>query len=445
VGKYFGTDGVRGIANRDLSPELVFNLGLAAGTMLLQKDGIKNVVMGRDSRKSGTMLGAALAAGLCSAGVNVYDAGMLPTPAIACLARSLDNCAGAVISASHNPAKDNGIKFFNHQGFKLDDAMEEAIEKLIDNPPHTDSRPTGTEVGCIRPFKEGADMYIQYLKDKAYCDLSGLRIVVDCANGAASDVGPRALREMGAQVISICDLPDGLNINENCGSTHLEQLKEAVVKYNAHLGLAFDGDADRLLAVDDKGEVVDGDQILVILGFYMQEHGWLDDQVVVTVMSNLGLKKAFEEKGVKVWETKVGDRYVLEKMMEVGAWIGGEQSGHIILSRDSTTGDGLLTALHLLLVIQKTGKSLVELAAQMKRYPQVLINVPVRSKEGWQDYPEIKAGCQYVEETLAGRGRLVVRPSGTEQLLRVMVEGPDQEELEKLARQLADTIKQTIG
>jgi phosphoglucosamine mutase len=445
VGQYFGTDGIRGVANRDLSPELVFRLGLAAGTVLQQQGAIKHMVVGMDSRRSGPMLGAALAAGLCAAGMNVYEVGMLPTPGVAFLARTMEDCGGAVISASHNPAKDNGIKFFNHQGFKLDDEMEAAIEALIDAPPAVDSRPMGADIGWIKPLKEGVDMYADYLHKKAYCDLSGLVIVADCANGAASEVGPKVLRAMGAQVISICDLPDGSNINDHCGSTHIEKLQEAVLKYKAHIGLAFDGDADRLMAVDAQGQVVDGDQIMVILGMYMQAHGWLDGQVVVTVMSNLGLKKAFEAAGIKVVETKVGDRFVLEKMLEIGAWLGGEQSGHIILTRDATTGDGLMTALHLLLVMQKTGQSLADLAGQMTRYPQVLINVPVKSKEGWQTNPDIVAGCEAVNKALDGKGRLLVRPSGTEPLLRVMVEGPDKDEIQGLAQELAQIISKALS
>lgn len=443
--RYFGTDGIRGIANQELTPELVFRLGLATGTLLKQQGLIRHMVIGMDSRISGPMLGAALAAGLCSAGINVYEAGMMPTPAISFLARTMEHCGGAVISASHNPARDNGIKFFSHEGCKLDDAMEAAIEDLMDQPVASYGRPVGEGVGWIRRLPEGGDLYARYLHEKVPCDLNGMVIVLDCANGAASELGPRVLREAGAQVISLHDMPDGCNINDQCGSTHLESLQQAVLQYQADLGLAFDGDADRLLAVDGRGQVVDGDQILVILGLYMHETGKLDDQVVVTVMSNLGLKKAFQTAGVRVHETRVGDRYVFEKMVETKSWLGGEQSGHIILTRHGTTGDGILTALHLLYVIQQTGKNLETLASQMVRYPQVLINVPVRSKEGWQENARIREGCEAVEAALAGYGRLLLRPSGTEPLLRVMVEGPELAELEALACRLADVIRQELG
>ncbi len=443
--RYFGTDGIRGIANQELTPELVFRLGLAAGTLLKLQGKIRYMVIGMDSRRSGPMLGAALAAGLCSAGINVYEAGMMPTPAISFLARTMEDCGGAVISASHNPARDNGIKFFSHEGCKLDDAMEAAIEDLMDQPMASYRRPVGEEVGWIKALPEGGDRYARYLHEKAPCDLKGMVIVLDCANGAASELGPRVLREAGAQVISLHDMPDGCNINDQCGSTHLESLQQTVLHYQADLGLAFDGDADRLLAVDSRGQVVDGDQILVILGLYMHEIGKLDDQVVVTVMSNLGLRKAFQAAGVRVHETRVGDRYVFEKMVETKSWLGGEQSGHIILTRHGTTGDGILTALHLLYVIQQTGKTLEALASQMVRYPQVLINVPVRSKEGWQDNARIREGCEAVEAALAGYGRLLLRPSGTEPLLRVMVEGPELPELEILACQLAELIRQELG
>lgn len=445
MARYFGTDGIRGIANQELTPELVFRLGLATGTLLRSQGKIRNMIVGMDSRRSGPMLGAALAAGLCSAGINVYEAGIMPTPGISFLARTTKDCGGAVISASHNPAPDNGIKFFSHDGCKLDDETETAIEDLMDQPLETYRRPVGGEVGWIRRLPDGADRYAEHLKAKAPCRLNGLVVVVDCANGAASDLGPRILREMGAQVISLHDLPDGCNINDHCGSTHLECLQQAVLQYQADLGLAFDGDADRLMAVDAVGRVVDGDQILVALGLHMHETGKLDDQVVVTVMSNLGLKKAFQAAGVQVHETKVGDRFVFEKMVETNSWLGGEQSGHIILTRYGTTGDGILTALHLLSVVKTTGKSLQELASQMVRYPQVLVNVQVRSKEGWQDNARIQDGCREIEEALAGQGRLLLRPSGTEPLLRVMVEGPELPELEVLAHRLADVIRQELG
>lgn len=444
MGRYFGTDGVRGVANQELTPELAFRLGLATGTILKENKDADHVIIGMDSRRSGPMLAAALASGLCSAGINVYEGGMLPTPAVAYLARTLPSCAGAVISASHNPAGDNGIKFFGSKGYKLDDATEEAIEALMAAPIEAYNRPTGAGVGWIRPLKDAVDLYVAYLHRQAYCNLKGIKIVLDCANGAASEIAPRVLQEMGAQVISLYDMPDGMNINDGCGSTHMAALQEAVVRHEAHIGLALDGDADRLLAVDSQGRVVDGDQILVLMGLYMQAHQWLGGKVVVTVMSNLGLKKAFEGAKIEVLETKVGDRYVLEKMLETGAWLGGEQSGHIIFTRDGTTGDGLLTALHVLMVLVRTGKPLDVLAQQMVCYPQVLINVRVKSKDGWQIHPEIVRAMKETEKALEDRGRLLVRPSGTEPLLRVMVEGPDQQELEQLAQSLAEVIRQAL-
>ncbi len=445
LGKYFGTDGVRGLANEKLTPELAFKLGLACGRALKEKTEIQTMIIGRDTRRSGPMLGSALAAGFCSAGIDVLDAGVLSTPAVAYLARVTEGAGGAVISASHNPAPDNGIKFFGHQGYKLDDAMEGLIEKYLELAPEEFPRPVGAGVGSLKPMNDGAGRYLSYLKGAIDCELKGLRIVADCANGAASDLGPAALRQAGAQVISINDLPDGMNINDGCGSTHLEGLKKAVVYYQADLGLAFDGDADRLLAVDGAGQEVNGDKIIVILGLFLQEQGVLGGRAVVTVMSNLGLKKAFEQAGITVSETKVGDRYVLERMLEEDALLGGEQSGHVILRDAATTGDGVLTALRLLAAVKKTGKTLAQLAAQMEQYPQVLVNVPVACKQGWDTNPAIREAVRQAEEALAGSGRLLLRPSGTEQLIRVMAEGPDQTILERLAEELAQVIRREQG
>ena len=445
MGKYFGTDGVRGLANQQLTPELAFGLGLACGQALKEKTEIHTMIIGRDTRRSGPMLGAALAAGLASAGVNVLDGGVLPTPAVAYLARTTKGCGGAVISASHNPAPDNGIKFFGHQGYKLDDGMEELIEAYLEAPGAAKERPAGPGVGSVKRMADGGQRYLDYLAGTIDGDLKGLRVVVDCANGAASDLGPAALRQAGAQVISVNDLPDGMNINAGCGSTHLECLQEAVARYQADLGLAFDGDADRLLAVDADGNVVDGDKILVILGLFLEERGLLGGRAVVTVMSNLGLKKAFQQAGIEVSETKVGDRYVLERMLAEGALLGGEQSGHIILRDAATTGDGTLTALRLLSVVKKTGKTLAQLAGQMVQYPQVLVNVPVKTKEGWETNPAIQTAAREVEKALEGSGRLLLRPSGTEALIRVMAEGPDQTVLEELAAGLAEVIRREQG
>jgi phosphoglucosamine mutase len=443
--KYFGTDGVRGAANRELTPELAFRLGLAAGHVLKKSGMAHTVLIGRDTRISGQMLQGALTAGFCSAGFNVYDGGVLTTPAIAYLSRCTEGCVGAVVSASHNPAEDNGIKFFGHEGYKPADEVLETIEEYIDNPPIPEDRPSGRDVGWVKPFPDGAARYVNYLVNSIGVPLDGLKIVVDCANGAASDLGPMALRQAGAQVISIHDQPDGWNINQGCGSTHLESLQEAVQKWNADMGLAFDGDADRLLAISHAGNEVDGDQILVILGSHLQGKGELNGKVVVTIMSNIGLKKAFAAYGIEVLETQVGDRFVLQEMLDSGALLGGEQSGHIILLKTSTTGDGILSALHLLAVIKETGEPLEALAARMERFPQVLVNTAVATKEGWDSNPVISAAIREVEAALEGRGRLLVRPSGTEQKIRVMAEGPDADELQAMADRLAAVIKEQQG
>jgi len=433
----FGTDGIRGLANADLTPELSFKLGRAAGA-LLQEPGQKSaMVVGRDTRLSGSMLEAALVAGICSAGVDVYLAGVIPTPAVAYLARTMDICAGVVISASHNPAPDNGIKFFNHQGFKLDDALEEKIEQLILGDLNDLPRPTGRDLGSIIPLPDAQERYVHFLKSLVKQPLTGMKIVVDCAHGAAFEVAPRVFRELGAQVISLFDLPNGTNINDGCGSTHPGALQEAVIKYGAHLGIAHDGDADRVLAVDEQGQLVDGDQILVICGLALQKEKILGGKVVVTVMSNLGLKQAFEANGIEVLETKVGDRFVLEKMVESGAILGGEQSGHIIFLQHNTTGDGVLTALQLVQVLRESGQPLSQLAGQMKTFPQVLVNVRVKSKAGWEENSRIRAAINEGENALQGKGRLFVRASGTESLIRVMAEGPNQEELQKITAEVA--------
>jgi len=436
----FGTDGVRGLANKELTPELAMRLGRAAGTLLKASEGKSAVVIGRDSRLSGSMLEGALAAGICSTGVDVYNAGIIPTPAVAFLARTLGTCAGAVISASHNPAADNGIKFFNNHGFKLDDTLEEKIEELVLGDMEALPRPTGNELGRVISLNDAEDRYIEFLKNTIDCNLTGLRIVLDCANGAAYRVAPRLLRELGAQVISMNDLPDGLNINNRCGSTHPEGLQESVVKFKAHLGLAYDGDADRVIAVDEKGQLVNGDGILVICGLALHAACELGARIVVTVMSNLGLKQAFEKSGVSVLETGVGDRFVLEKMLETGAVLGGEQSGHIIFLKHSTTGDGILTTLQLLQVLKDSGQSLSELAGRMETLPQLLVNVKVRSKNGWEANEKIAAAIRAGEKDLTQRGRLLVRASGTEPLIRVMAEGPDPHELEKLVRRISAVI-----
>ncbi|MDR1204852.1 MAG: phosphoglucosamine mutase [Peptococcaceae bacterium] len=445
MARLFGTDGVRGMVNRDLTPELAMQLGLAAG--FLFKKGYENpaVVIGRDPRRSGQMLEGALMSGFCAAGVDVYLAGVIPTPGVAYLAKNMDTCAGVMISASHNPAPDNGIKFFNHQGFKLDDQLEDDIEEMILHSLEKTRRPVGAETGKVTDYQEGAQRYVRFLKESAGGDLAGITLVLDCANGAASAVAPRVFRELGAQVVSIHDCPDGLNINDRCGSTHLESLKAEVVKYQADLGLALDGDADRLLAVDARGETVDGDQIMAILALELEKSGLLGGQMVATVMSNLGLREAMREAGIFLHETKVGDRYVLEKMIEEKAVLGGEQSGHIIYLRENTTGDGIFTALTLLKALRGTGCSLETLAGRMRKYPQVLVNVRVDSDVDWETSGVIREAVRQTEKILENRGRLLVRASGTEPLVRVMAEGPDRDELRELAGGLAEVIRAELS
>ncbi|SHE90719.1 phosphoglucosamine mutase [Desulfofundulus australicus DSM 11792] len=440
MGAIFGTDGVRGVANRELTPELALKLGRAGAYVLSRGLPGASLVVGWDTRISSDMLEAALTAGICSAGVNVLKVGVMPTAAIAYLTRALGAAGGAVISASHNPMDDNGIKFFGASGYKLSDAMEEKIEQLLSNTACIPA-PVGAGVGRIFPVADAADRYIAFLKDTVSCDFSGLKVVVDCANGAASRIAPRVLAELGAEVIPIFNTPDGVNINAGCGSTHPAALQEAVVEYGAHLGLAHDGDADRVIAVDGRGNLVDGDQIMVILARALQKKGRLArDTVVVTVMSNLGLDLALEKSGIRVLKTRVGDRYVLEELLRSGATFGGEQSGHIIMLDYNTTGDGILTALQLLQVVRETGATLQELAAQMEKLPQLLENVRVTDKEKVMGSPELARAIREQEERLGGQGRILVRPSGTEPLVRVMVEGRDMELLRSIAGELVEVI-----
>lgn len=445
MGELFGTDGVRGIANGELTPELAYKLGRAGAFVLARKRGSAKIVIGKDTRISGDMLEAALIAGITSVGVDALTVGIIPTPAIAYLTRTLGAQAGVVISASHNPVADNGIKFFAGTGYKLPDETENEIEKFVQNPEEVTLRPTGTKIGRVRAIRDARERYMEFLTKTVTVSFSGLKVVVDCANGAAYQVAPRVLRELGAEVIAINHEPDGTNINENCGSTHPEMLREKVLKWGAHLGIAHDGDADRLIAVDNLGNVVDGDFIMVICALHMQAKKQLkENAVVVTVMSNLGLHLALQKSGIKVLETKVGDRYVMEELLRSGAMFGGEQSGHIIFLNHNTTGDGLLTALQLLSVIKETGKPLSELAAQMQRLPQVLVNVRVKDKNTVMNHPKLQQMVAGMEMKLAGEGRVLVRPSGTEPIVRVMAEGPDKEELEKLVQEMADIVK-TLG
>ena len=443
--KLFGTDGVRGEANVVLTAELAYQLGRAAA-FVLKRDGLPDkelaMVIGKDTRISGDMLEASLIAGICSTGVNVYQAGVIPTPAVAVLTRMLNCMAGVVISASHNPYQDNGIKFFSPLGTKLPDEMERAIEEVIENGLMDIPNPTGANVGRVIPYEEAADKYAHFIQSKVDGDFHGIRVVADCANGAASYIAPKLLRSLGADVVAISCKPDGININDGCGSTHLEQLQKAVVREEADLGIAYDGDADRLLAVDEEGNVVDGDKLLLIFGSYLDKEGLLkENTIVITVMSNLGLKVACKERGIQTLETAVGDRYVIEGMKESGAVLGGEQSGHIVFDMDNTTGDGILSSVKLLQILKQSKRKLSALANEMEQYPQILINVPVKQKQGWENKAEIKAAIDKAEAELGDTGRVLVRASGTENLLRVMVEGKKQEQIERLANEIADVVK----
>ncbi|OPX84148.1 MAG: Phosphoglucosamine mutase [Pelotomaculum sp. PtaB.Bin104] len=438
----FGTDGVRGVANRDLTPELAYKLGRAGAFVLAGGNNGSRMVIGKDTRISGDMLEAALVAGICSAGIDAVTLGVLPTPAIAYLTRELKAAAGVVISASHNPVDDNGIKFFSASGFKLSDEVEADIEELVLNECTGIPCPVGGGIGRLYRMTDAADRYVDFACSVFKMDLSGLKVVVDCANGAAYQVAPRIFNKLGAEVTTIFSQPDGININYGCGSTHPEVLMETVVSNGADLGLAHDGDADRVLAVDAGGRLVDGDQIMVICARHLKEKGLLaKNTVVVTVMSNLGLHLALRDSDIQVIETKVGDRYVLEEMQRSGACLGGEQSGHIISLEHNTTGDGILTALQLLKVIKESGRSLAELADQMERLPQLLVNVPVADKAQVMDSPVLAEAIKKIEHRLSGEGRILVRPSGTESLVRVMAEGRDMEQLKEIVGRLASIIE----
>lgn len=443
----FGTDGVRGVVNSTLMPELAYQMGRAAGAYFCRRDGSHRFLIGRDTRISGGMIEAALAAGLCSAGVSVDLVGVIPTPGVAYLTRMKDYDAGVVISASHNPFQDNGIKFFDHKGYKLPDAAEEEIENLLR---HMDDeeipRPTGAGIGAISHVPEYADEYRAYVLSTVKTDFSGMKIVTDSANGAASDFLPEILRKLGADVTALSCEPDGININRDCGSTHIEHLQEEVVRLGADCGIANDGDADRCLFVDEKGHVLDGDHIMIINALKMKKEGRLaGDMVVGTVMSNLGFGKALAGFGCRTVATQVGDRYVLEEMRKNGYSIGGEQSGHIIFADYNTTGDGLITAVQTLTVLKNDGRPLSELGSLMTDYPQILKNVEVYSKNGWEDNELIAAAIEAGASELGDDGRILVRASGTEPLIRVMGEGPDAEQLERIVDDIASVIDQELG
>ena len=445
MAKLFGTDGVRGIANEELTPLLAMQLGQAGAYVLTkEKEHKPTIMVGCDTRISGDMLANALMAGICSVGANAIYVGVVPTPAVAYLTKKYKVDAGVVISASHNSVEFNGIKFFDGNGYKLPDELEEEIEALIGSGMQGVKFPIGTGIGKIKYRSDAREEYINHAVCSVNVNLSGLKIVVDCAEGAAYYTSVEALKELGAQVVAIHNNPDGTNINANCGSTHMEELQARVVYENADLGLAFDGDADRLLAVDEKGKIVDGDQIMAIIGNHMKANGTLKkNMIVVTVMSNLGFKLMAKKNDIELVETKVGDRYVLEAMKELGANLGGEQSGHIIFLDENTTGDGLLSALHLLEVVVESKKKLSELAAIMEVLPQALVNAKVANhkKHDYMEYPQISKAIAELEEKFAGEGRVLIRPSGTEPLVRVMIEGKDKEQILEEATKLANIIQ----
>ena len=443
--RLFGTDGIRGLANRQLTAELALNVSVAAAHILVEnvKDHRPKAIVGSDSRASGEFLEAAVVAGLTSAGVDVYRVGILPTPAIAYLVAESGADLGVMLSASHNPMPDNGIKLFARGGGKLDDAIEDQIEARMSEPWQ---RPTGPDVGRVIEDKEAAERYIKHLLSTVSQRLEGLKVVVDCANGAASYVAPEALRRAGAEVVAVANTPDGWNINEGVGSTHLSYLKNEVIKHGADLGIAHDGDADRCLAVDAAGNEIDGDQILAILADGLNSRGELSKKTVVaTVMSNLGFFKAMDSAGIKVEVTSVGDRYVLEKMLADDLILGGEQSGHVIYRKFANTGDGILTGLLLLQEIKRANKSLADAAAIMKKFPQVLINVKDVAKEKLEGNSAIISAVQKYESELKGSGRVLLRASGTEALVRVMVEASTDTLASSVANDLAEVVKKELG
>lgn len=446
MGKLFGTDGVRGVANRELTPQLAFEIG-RAGAYVLTKGGEKpKMVLGKDTRQSGDLLEAALTAGICSVGVDVISIGVVSTPGLAYLTRYLKASAGVMISASHNPAEDNGIKFFTGEGFKLFGEIEDEIEAIILGDKAVLPVPTGGEVGIVSRQPEAVAAYIDYAVRSVPQGLQCLKVVVDCANGAASAIAPVIFEKLGADVIPIYHTPDGLNINVKCGSTHPEALQAAVIEHQADVGIAYDGDADRVIAVDEHGEIVDGDFIMAICANQMAKTGKLaNNKFVTTVMTNMGLDTAMEAAGIGVLKSKVGDRYVLETMLQNGLNFGGEQSGHIIFLELNTTGDGIMTSLQLLDVMRNAAQPLSVLAKVMRRFPQVLTNVRVKDKAGYQSNAKIKEAVDTAEAAMQKKGRVLVRPSGTEPLIRVMLEGDDAAQLDYYAKQIADVIKAELG
>ncbi|MGO2082505.1 phosphoglucosamine mutase [Vagococcus sp.] len=450
MGKYFGTDGVRGVANKELTPELAFKIGRCGGYVLCQHhqkgEQKPQVLVGRDTRISGQLLEQALISGLISVGIEVLQLGVISTPGVAYLTRTQKAAAGVMISASHNPAEDNGIKFFGPDGFKLADDEEYEIEDLLDAAEDTLPRPSAEGLGILDEYPEGIQKYVEFLKGTIEGDLSGLSVCLDGANGATSPIVNLLFADLETDFFTMGVKPNGININAGVGSTHPDALAAFVLEKKASLGLAFDGDGDRVIAVDEKGQIVDGDKILYICGKYLKEMNKLNkNTVVATVMSNLGFHKAVNLADMKTIATQVGDRYVVEEMKKSGYNLGGEQSGHIIFLDYNTTGDGLLSGIQLMQVMKHTGKTLSELAAEIEEYPQKLVNIRVNNKYGAMDVPNIQAIIEEVEAEMAGDGRVLVRPSGTEPLLRVMAEAPTIEKVNYYVDKIAAVVKVEIG
>lgn len=443
LSKLFGTDGIRGIANKDLTPELAYKVG-RAGAYILANEKKGKIIIGKDTRASGDMLEAALTAGITSMGLDVVQVGIIPTPAVSYLVRKYNAVAGVVISASHNPGEYNGIKFFNYEGLKLPDEVEDQIEDIILNNKEIGTRPTSEEIGRVTVEPDGARDYKDYLKNTINIDLTGLKIAIDAGNGALYKIAPELIKELNGEIILVNDTPDGMNINNKCGSTNPEIIQKLVLDYKADIGLSFDGDGDRIIAVDDKGLQINGDHILAICGTYLKDMGKLKNNTIVgTVMTNIGLDIYANENEINITKTQVGDRYVLEEMLNSGFVLGGEQSGHIIFLDYNTTGDGLATGLHLLEVKLATKKTMNELNMAMNSYPQVLINANVDNslKYKYLENDEIREEIERIEKLFEGEGRVVIRPSGTESLVRVMIEGKDQEEITHIAKELATFIE----
>ncbi len=447
MNKLFGTDGIRGIANESLTPELAYKVG-RAGAYVLSKGEKGTIVVGKDTRKSGDMLEAALVAGICSIGLDVISVGIVPTPAVAYLTRKYKALCGVVISASHNPIEYNGIKFFNEKGFKLNDKIEEQIEEYILKDKEISLRPIGVDIGKKLEVTNGEKDYIDFLKKTIDVDFKGIKIAIDCGNGAVYNIAPQVFNDLNAETIVINNKPNGTNINVNCGSTNPDVVKKLVLETNADVGLSFDGDADRLIAVDNVGNIIDGDHILAICGRYLKEEGKLKKNTVVgTVMTNMGLDIYLKENGIDIVKTKVGDRYVIEEMYKNDYVLGGEQSGHIIFLEHNTTGDGLLTALQLVSIMKKMDIEMAQLNNLMTSFPQVLINAKVKEKlkHRYLEDKIVKEEIEKLEKIFHGEGRVVIRPSGTEPLVRVMIEGKDKKQITEMATKLAKLIENRLG